>query len=177
MEIAILPVSGTTVDVDEMRTWMVRPQRLITPTVTRKVHGITNADVADCPPWAGVAEQVQNALGDRILVAHNANLERRVLSEHLPEWTPPLVLDTLRFAKAVWPGRTGYGLGNLVAHAGLDVTAVSDHGHHRAGWDTWAAWRLLVRLVDDSGLDWEQILHSAAPTECMPPTAPEGGLW
>ncbi|MGW4720935.1 3'-5' exonuclease [Nocardia sp. NPDC004260] len=49
IEIAILPVSGATVGVDDMRSWLVRPARPITPIVTRKVHGITNADVAECP--------------------------------------------------------------------------------------------------------------------------------
>ncbi|WP_331757789.1 3'-5' exonuclease (plasmid) [Nocardia sp. NBC_01377] len=177
IEIAILPVSGESVTVEAMRTWMVRPSRPITPIVTRKVHGITNADVAECPSWDEIAAEVETALSGRILVAHNANLERRVLSEHLPEWTPPLVLDTLRFAKAVWPGLPGYGLDKLVAHAGLDATEVSDHGHHRAGWDTWAAWQLLARLVDDSGSDWDQIVASAAPAEFVPPREPEGRLW
>ena len=57
IEIAILPISGqtVTVTVEEMRSWMIRPLRPITPIVTRKVHGITNADVAECPTWNGIA--------------------------------------------------------------------------------------------------------------------------
>lgn len=177
IEIAILPISGETVVVEEIRSWMIRPLRPITPIVTRKVHGITNAEVAECPAWSDIAGQIEAALDGCVLVAHNANLERRVLSEHLPEWTPPLVLDTLRFAKAVWPGLPGYGLDKLVAHADLDSTAVSDHGHHRAGWDTWAAWQLLVRLIGDSGFDWNDIVEAAAPAEFVPPKEPEGRLW
>ncbi|MGY0497075.1 3'-5' exonuclease [Nocardia sp. FBN12] len=178
IEIAILPASGETVVVDEMRSWLIRPARPITPIVTRKVHGITNADVKDCPTWQDVSDVISTALNDRILVAHNANVERRVLAEHLPEWTPPMVLDTLRLAKAVWPGLVGgYSLEKLVAHAELDDTAIADHGHHRAGWDTWAAWQLLVRLVEESKFSWDELVEAAAPAEYVPPREPEGRLW
>ncbi|WP_054812198.1 3'-5' exonuclease [Nocardia arizonensis] len=177
IEIAVLAISGQTVDVADIRSWLIRPERPITPIVTRKVHGITNADVADCPRWAEVAEQIAGALEDRVLVAHNANLERRVVSEHLPEWTPPLVLDTLRFAKAVWPGLPGYSLDKLVTHASLDTTAVNEQGHHRAGWDTWAAWQLFARLVTDSGYEWDEIVQAAAPAEFVAPREAQERLW
>ncbi|WP_280425692.1 3'-5' exonuclease [Nocardia carnea] len=177
IEIAILPVSGDDVVVDQMRQWLIKPDKPITPIVTRKVHGITNSDVADCPAWADVSDVIESVLADRILVAHNANLERRVVGDHLPGWAPPMVLDTLKLAKAVWPGLPGYSLEKLVVHAQLDTTAVGGHGHHRAGWDTWAAWQLLVRLVEDSGLGWDELVQAAAPAEFVPPREPEGRLW
>ncbi|WP_433709682.1 exonuclease domain-containing protein [Nocardia sp. CA-084685] len=177
IEIAILAVSGETVEADEMRSWLIRPARPITPIVTRKVHGITNTDVAECPTWPEVSDKIEATLTDRILIAHNANLERRVISEHLPGWTPPMVLDTLKLAKTVWPGIGGYALEKLVTHAELDTTAISDQGHHRAGWDTWAAWQLLVRLVDDSGFGWDELVQAAAPAEFIQPREPEGRLW
>ncbi|MFI8976890.1 exonuclease domain-containing protein [Nocardia asteroides] len=176
VEIAILAVSRVDVMVDEMRSWLIRPTRPITPVVTRKVHGITNADVAQCPVWLEVSDVISAALGDRILVAHNAGVEHRALSERLPEWKPPLVLDTLRLARSVWPGLYGgYSLERLVAYAELDGAAVGGGGHHRAGWDTWAACRLLVRLVEDSGYDWDQLVQAAALPEYLQvePT----GLW
>ncbi|WP_068056255.1 3'-5' exonuclease [Nocardia xishanensis] len=177
IEISILAVSREAVVVEEMRSWLIRPTRPITPIVTRKVHGITNADVADCPTWSEVSEEIETALTDRILVAHNANLERRVIAEHLPSWTPPLVLDTLRLAKAVWPGLGGYSLEKLVTHAGLDTSAVADQGHHRAGWDTWAAWQLLARLVEEGEFAWDGLVAAAAPAEFVPPREPQGRLW
>ncbi|WP_067852057.1 3'-5' exonuclease [Nocardia shimofusensis] len=178
IEIAILPVSRDEVSVEETRSWLVRPIHPITPIVTRKVHGITNGDVDGKPSWAEVSEQISGALTDRILVAHNANVERRVLSEHLPGWAPPMVLDTLRLAKAVWPGLAGgYALERLITHAGLDGNAVADQGHHRAGWDAWAAWQLLVRLIEESGLGWDGLVQAAAPSEFIPPRESEGRLW
>ncbi|MBF6234395.1 hypothetical protein [Nocardia farcinica] len=39
IEIAILPVFRDDVFVHEMLSWLIRPERPITPIVTRKVHG------------------------------------------------------------------------------------------------------------------------------------------
>lgn len=154
-----------------------RRDRPITPIVTRKVHGITNHDVAECPEWTEVAPAIGAIMGERILVAHNAKVEQKVLSAHLPQWQPPMVLDTLRQAKAVWPDLPGYGLDKLIDHGELDTTALAEQGYHRAGYDTWAAWQLLCRLVTDSGMDWETVVRTAAPQEFVPTAEPEGGLW
>ncbi|MFQ6397935.1 exonuclease domain-containing protein [Nocardia sp. KC 131] len=177
IEIAILEVTGDTANVDDIRSWMIRPQLPITQIVTRKVHGITNHDVAECPEWADVAPAVDANLRGRILVAHNAKVEQKVLTAHLPDWEPPMILDTLRLAKAVWPGLPGYGLDKLIDHGELDTTALAEQGYHRAGYDAWAAWQLLHRLVTDSGMDWDGLIRAAAPQEFVPTAEPEGGLW
>ncbi|SNY88142.1 exodeoxyribonuclease X [Nocardia amikacinitolerans] len=177
IEIAILPISTDTAQVGDMRSWLIRPTAPITSIVTRKVHGITNADVAECPTWREVGAGIEAMLGGRILVAHNAKVEHKVLSAHLPSWAPPMVLDTLRLAKAVWPGLPGYGLDKLIDHAELGTTALAEQAYHRAAYDTWAAWQLLRRLVHDSGLDWDGVVRAAAPAEFAAVLEPEGGLW
>lgn len=88
-----------------------------------------------------------------------------------------MVLDTLRLAKKVWPGLPGYSLDKLIDHAHLDVSALAEHGYHRAGYDTWAAWLLLCKLIDDTHLDWIGLVNAAAPKEFVPTPEPEGGLW
>ncbi|MGV9823485.1 3'-5' exonuclease [Nocardia xishanensis] len=177
IEIAILPITTATAQATDIRSWLIRPKTPISPIVTRKVHGITNTDVAECPTWPEVAPGVTAVLGDRILVAHNAKVEYKVLAAHLPGWAPSMVLDTLRLAKAVWPGLRGYGLDKLIDHAELDTTALAEQGYHRAAYDTWAAWQLVRRLVDDSGLDWDGIVRAAAPAEFVSALETEGGLW
>ncbi|KZM68877.1 3'-5' exonuclease [Nocardia terpenica] len=177
IEIAILIVEGGTVHPDDTRTWLIRPQNPITPIVTRKVHGIKNSDVADCPTWPEVASEIQLALEDRIVVAHNAKVEQNTIGRHLPDWTPPMILDTLRLAKAVWPGLSGYGLDKLIEHGQLDTTAIDAVGYHRASYDTWAAWQLLYRLVNDGGLDWSGLVDAAALPGFAPAAEQEGGLW
>lgn len=176
IEFAGLPV-GDTVSYDDMRSWLIRPQTPITAMVTKKVHGISNLDVADCPPWSTVAAEIGQVLDGRVLVAHGAHVEHQVLGAHLPDWRPPLVLDTLRLAKHVWPDLQSYSLGKLVDHAALDVSAAADRQQHRAGYDTWCAWQLLRTLVDSGDLDWSGLVKVATLPGSAAPAEPEGGLW
>jgi len=113
----------------------------------------------------------------RLLVAHSAHVEQRVISAHMPDWTPPMVLDTVRLARYVWPSLGSYSLTKLVEHAGLDLAAVADQRPHRAAYDTWCAWQLLRALVDDSDLDWPGLVKVAILSGSIVPAEPEGGLW
>jgi exodeoxyribonuclease X len=177
IEFAALRVDETVVDAAGLRSWLIRPLKAISPLVTRTVHGIRNADVADRPPWSEVAPQVATVIDGRVLVAHGAHVEHRVIGAHLPEWQPPMILDTLRLAKDVWPGLPGYSLEKLVAHADLDVTAVADQQPHRAAYDTWCAWQLLRALVDHADLDWSSLVRVAILPGSVPPSDEQGGLW
>jgi DNA polymerase III epsilon subunit-like protein len=175
VEIAALPVDSDPTSAG-MRSWLVRPRRKISPLVTRKVHGISNADVANCPAWSNVAGEVAHTMADRILLAHNASVEYRVLSAWLPGWAPPLVLDTLRLAKHVWPGLPGYSLDALIVHAEIDTSGIPGQ-RHRAAFDAWCTWRLLCALVEHSDLDWLGLVNAAALPGFVPHAEPEGGLW
>lgn len=177
IELAALPIDADYGIESDMLSWMIRPQKPITAMVTRKVHGIRDGDVADCPAWPEVAPQIAALLADRILVAHNASVEHRVITAHLPEWQPPMVLDTLRLAKYVWLDLPGYGLDKLVAHAGIDPAGFAESGYHRAAYDAWCAWQLLLRLIDDGELDWMGLLKVAALPGFAPAEEPDGGLW
>ncbi|MFF5035557.1 3'-5' exonuclease [Nocardia salmonicida] len=177
IELALLPLAGDAAEVEGIRSWLIRPALPITPIVTKRVHGISNADVLTAPPWSEVADEIEVALGDRILLAHNADGDRRVISAHLPEWRPEMVIDTVRLAKAVWPDLYGgYSLEDLVRHAQLDRHAIPGQRQHRAAWDTWATWQLLARLVEDSGYGWDQLVRASALNWGI--AAPEpAGLW
>ncbi|GAA1313684.1 hypothetical protein GCM10009634_82950 [Saccharothrix xinjiangensis] len=175
VEIAVLPVDGP-VTGQELRTWLVRPAEPITGHA-RRVHGIDNRDVDGKPPWPQVAGEVAPLLKGRTLLAHNAATEYRVLGAHLPKWRPPMVLDTLRLARHLWPGLPGYSLGELVAHARLDVGGTTEQRPHRAGYDAWCTWLLLLALLDDSGLDWDGLVRTAALKDFQPSEEPGEGLW
>jgi DNA polymerase III epsilon subunit-like protein len=176
VEIAALPISSPApVAPTDLRTWLVRPQQPITPIVTRKVHGISNDDVAGCPPWQTIAAEVTGTLHDRALVAHNASVERSVLATHLPEWKPVMVLDTMRLARALWPGLAGYALERLAAHAEITLPPLPARQRpHRAGYDALVTAELLVALVDHAAHDghsWAEIVAAAGGTP------PQDGLW
>jgi DNA polymerase-3 subunit epsilon/exodeoxyribonuclease X len=184
IEIALLPVtSGAITTPAHLRTWLIRPERPINPVVIRKVHGIGDHDVADAPRWGQVADEIAAELEGRVLVAHNATVERRVLGAHLPAWRPLLVLDTQRLAKAVWPGLAGgYGLDNLITHAVLtppDTTGLPDAvttgmARHRAPYDTWMTAALFAHLVTHAGLSAKQLLHAGQLPSPPPPRRPPG---
>lgn len=173
VELAVLPMDGGVV-ADEAATWLVRPVQRIRGLVTRMVHGISNADVAECPPWSEVADEVTAALADRALIGHAATGEHRILSRQLPHWRPPMVLDTLRLAKHVWPGLPTYALHPLLAHAGLDTPeGVKAHGH-RAAYDARMTARLFLTLLAQSDLDWPGLVEVAAPPRFLEEIAAGG---
>lgn len=183
IEIATLATDTGAADMTseaDVRSWLIRPVAPITAVVTRTVHGISNAEVAACPTWSVVAGEVATVLADRVLVAHHASVEHRVLSAHLPSWAPPAVLDTLQLAKRVWPGLSeGYSLSALTTHAGIDPGEFASVGRHRAAYDTWCTWQLFSRLVEDGGLTWDRLLAAAARSSTAVPHAarvnePEG---
>ena len=178
VEIALLSLAaGGRPKVADLRSWLVRPPRPITAVVTGKVHGITNRDVAAQPTWSQIAGEVAALLSGRVVVAHHATVEHRVLSAHLSQWRPGLILDTLRLAKAIWPGRASYALDRLVAEVPLpspppELDTVTGCGQgHRAGYDTWMTAQLLVRLAAESGMSWDAL--AAAGRISLPPMSSE----
>lgn len=52
--------------------WRVNPGRPIPPAATA-VHGITDVDVANCPPFAAIAETVKAALEGQTVVGYGIN--------------------------------------------------------------------------------------------------------
>jgi DNA polymerase III epsilon subunit-like protein len=164
VELAVVPIDGGTVG--SYRSWLVRPPRPITALVTERVHGISNEDVADAPEWAEVAHEVSQALEGRILVAHNAGVERKLLARYLPGYQPPHVVDTLALARKYWPTLPGHGLSELIEARGIRVT--SRYGQrHRAGYDAYATAQLFLQLA-----------HAAGGLDALlPDTAAKPGLW
>ena len=70
VEISYLKISpdGT----EESRTWRVNPLVRI-PEQATAVHGITNEDVKDCPPFAAIAGELAGQLADCDLAGFNSN--------------------------------------------------------------------------------------------------------
>lgn len=89
---------------------LVRPPVPIPAEATR-IHGLTDADVADAPTWAEVARDFEAAIGDRVVVAFNApgdftfqRLEQERAGRQPIAWP---WLDLLVVRKASRRGRPG----------------------------------------------------------------------
>ncbi len=133
VEFAAVPITGGIIG--EPRSWLVRPQTKIT-WQARKVHGISDADVADQPGFDAIADEVRHELGDVLPAGHNVRVDLGVMTRKLPDWSPAEAFDTLRMARAAW-SLPSYKLSALV--------------EHRATYDALVTARLLVDLASHSG--------------------------
>jgi DNA polymerase III subunit epsilon len=86
----------------------VNPERLIEPDAIR-VHGITDAMVADKPKFEAIAKDFMDFVGDSRMIAHNAAFDRGFVNMELERqglvpWEATQWLDTLELARNRFPG-------------------------------------------------------------------------
>lgn len=168
VEVAALPVRDGGPDTSTAGAWLIKPRHPVTPFAAR-IHGLTNQRLESAPGWEEIADQVHTLLGVAWICAHNAHLDYRVLSAHLPRWQPAGVLDTLRLAKATYPGLRRYSLDALIEHVRLDLRGAPAH-RHRATFDAYATAQLLIAMAAHYDT-WDQLVAAAVPPGL--PGAPE----
>lgn len=118
----------------------IDPEEPICPGASG-VHGITNADVEDCPTLEEWADLVH--IREMGLAAHNAPFDAMKLSAAI---SIPSTLDTLRLARHAYPDAPNHKLSTLVYYLNLPRSTGS---FHSAMTDTWALFYLLQRLAVD----------------------------
>ena len=145
VELAVVPLLDGVIGIP--LSWLVRPSTSIT-WQARKVHGITNDEVADLPGFDSIRDTVSSYVADEVvIVGHNVHVDLDVLGRKLPSWQPYAVLDTLRLARALLPDLPSRKLGALVEHFGLTVDLPTGLQPHRATYDALVTARLLVALA------------------------------
>lgn len=124
---------------------LLRPGRTIPPDAAR-VHGITDAMVADAPGPAEVGRALREACGDLPLVFHNAPFDLPFLIHLFREAGAPMlvnpIVDTLGLARGL-PGSGSNSLGPLAARLGLPP-----ENAHRALGDARTTARLFLVLAE-----------------------------
>ena len=97
----------------------------------QRFTGITQEMLADAPGLEEVLPPINELLQGRVLVAHNAPFDRRVLRRAFEliglEWPNPPVLCTAALARKLLPLQNRRGLGVLADALGIEV-----HTAHRA---------------------------------------------
>lgn len=114
-----------------------------------KVHGITNADLADAPTLLSLWPEVHARLAGSWIVAHGKGTEKRFLRTFPGHPFSPWV-DTLLLARAAWPDAPNHSLGALCDALSLTPTVrarVPDRTWHDALFDATASLVLLEHLV------------------------------
>lgn len=163
-EIAIIRIE----DGVETARWqsLIHPGRRIPPWIVHLI-GITDAMVADAPPFAEVADTVATLLAGCVFVAHNVRFDHVFLRnafaalEHgeisaMDDEVAPMnspMLCTLRLARALYPGYRHHGLDALIARHGLACAA-----RHRAMGDADAIWQFVQLAARDHS---EAIMQAA----------------
>ncbi|OEV03757.1 DNA polymerase III subunit epsilon [Streptomyces nanshensis] len=174
VEVAAFPLTDGALATAAGRQWLIRPPRPVTPFAAR-VHGHTTTSLSSCPPWEQIADQVAATLEGAWMCAHHAPVDYRELTRHLPGWKPTGVLDTLRLARATYPGLPSYSLDALIDHAGLDVSGAPGK-RHQAPFDAYAAGQLLLDLASHYTA-WEALAAAAVPRGMPGHPAAEDTLW
>jgi DNA polymerase III subunit epsilon len=111
----------------------------------QRFTGITQAMVDDAPAAEDVLPLLQSRLEGRVMVAHNAPFDRRVLRQAFAranlEWPDPPVICTAAVARTMLPLQRERKLGALADALGIDVALA-----HRALADAETCARVLCAL-------------------------------
>ncbi|HEX3781450.1 MAG TPA: exonuclease domain-containing protein [Pseudonocardiaceae bacterium] len=144
VEVAAVPIEHG--KIGQPQSWLVRPDHPITPFV-RRIHGISNEQVADAPVFADIAGELRAVLSGAAFVAHNAPADLGVLRRKLPEWEPLEVFDTVRLSRRFRPNQASHRLGALVDAFYLADDLPAGLKPHRATYDALVTARLFVMLI------------------------------
>jgi DNA polymerase III subunit epsilon len=157
VQIGIAPMRGGEIEVPEFFDSFLATDQEITWRA-QKVHGIRREDLSGAPALVEVWPRIKSLLAGRWIVAHGAATEKRFLRAFPFHGFGPWV-DTLKLARAVWPNRGSFALGDLIA--GLDLEEEMREVHPGFRWhdalsDAVASLVLLRRIVNESGLAGEE---------------------
>ncbi|AOH86535.1 DNA polymerase III subunit epsilon [Sphingomonas panacis] len=154
------------------------PERTM-PAEAQRVHGLSDAFLADKPLFAHGVDALIEFLGDAPLVAHNATFDFGFLNGELGRCGRPLIgmhrmVDTIVIARTRHPGAK-HSLDALCSRYGIDRSARTFHG---ALLDAQLLAQVYVELtggrqiglglVSDTRVEDRPILVNAAPAVVRP---------
>lgn len=156
-EVAAVLVSGGRIA--ETYSTLVNPQRRI-PGMITSLTGISEGMVADAPHFRDVAERVQEAIGGKVFVAHNAAFDWRFMCHEMRMCTGTeprgRQLCTVRLARKLLPELPSRGLDSLALYFGLHIQS-----RHRALDDAVATAHILIRFIEmleeRGATDWNEM--------------------
>ncbi len=123
----------------------VNPGMPVPPEITR-LTGITDADVANAPNEEQVLRSFMEFIGERPLVAHNAEFDMGFMTAAARRCGiafAPVYMDTLTLAQSLLPDMKRYKLDMVNDRLGL-----MPFNHHRASDDAAACGRIMAKFVE-----------------------------
>jgi len=141
---AVKLVDGTVVETFEQ---LVDPGEMLPPKIT-EITGITDASLRGQPSAAEVLPKLLAFIGDAPIAAHNASFDANLMRSELKRlglsWNGP-VLDTLVYARKLYPKLKSFRLAALCKHLGVSLKNA-----HRAVHDAAATAQCLARMLAET---------------------------
>ena len=141
---AVKLVEGT---VTETFQQLVDPGEALPPKIT-EITGITDANLQGQPSAAEALPKLLEFIGDAPIAAHNASFDVSLLKSELKRldlsWSGP-VLDTLTYARKLYPKQKSFRLGALCKMLGVSLKNA-----HRAVHDAAATAQCLARMFEET---------------------------
>lgn len=148
----------------ERETWRVKPDVPINPGA-QAVHGISMEDLADCPPFAAVADPFRQILADAdVLVGYNLAFDIEMLQAEYQRLGQPalelgqkMIIDPFRLWQQCEP--------RTLQDAHRRFVGDSFDEAHSASADVAATGRVLAGMVEQFGLprDWPSVAQVCEP--------------
>jgi DNA polymerase-3 subunit epsilon len=138
-----------------LKNWLINPGMPV-PEEARAIHNISDADLADAPPFAVVVEELRALIEGHLPVAYNATFDRAFLHAELDRAgrlrsgpsTPPAFrqdvswVDPLVWERELHKLERGHRLVDVCARLGIPLESA-----HRAASDAEATGRVLLALA------------------------------
>jgi DNA polymerase-3 subunit epsilon/CBS domain-containing protein len=171
VQVAAVSLRGAELHDDEVFDALVAPGIPI-PEASRRIHGISDADVAGCPAFPEVAAALRSFIGGRVVIGHSIHFDLAILrheaARHRLRWTEPSrVIDIALLMAGLMPHLVDTSLDTLATTFGV---AIPDR--HRALGDARASARvygaMLPRLLAEGvRTDAEAERVAARPAELI----------
>lgn len=151
IEIGILRVrNGVVVD---QYAQLIHPENPIDGFITA-LTGITNEMVIGMPIITEVKAAVQSFIGDNVIVGHNTSFDIRFLNAGFDDAIQNEYMDTMQFARKIYPELDHHRLSDLAKHLGLS------NNEHRAIADcitTQELYEVIKKTMAEKGLRIENL--------------------
>ncbi len=145
VEIAVVPLVGGRLDEQASRRTLVRPPARI-PEDARRIHGISDADVADAPTFAQAWPGFATTVASSVLIGHSTGYDLAVLRHECARaglsWQAPRALDVRLLSEIIAPNLSSYALESLASWLKVESGA-----RHSAIGDAVTAGRIFLALV------------------------------
>lgn len=146
---------------------LVKPDARIDEFIT-ELTGITNEMVADAPSIKQVLPEFMDFIGNGFLMGHNVNFDINFVYDMLEKNGLGVLkndfVDTMRFAKTIMPGLSGYKLINLADYFNVDAS-----NNHRALKDcviTFEVYQEMKKIALEK-FDTPENVHEEKPKEIV----------